>query len=107
MFVHYLAHERSHDGTCECDTIEKLYYLAGLRPCVYCGMDKSFTSSILSVKGVRIKLYTTCKSKTVANCVLVGLAFMIVTQLCDLCHEIPLFDRALVENHLTVSSMYH
>ena len=75
--------------------------------CVYCSIDKSFTSPILSVKGVCIKLYTTCKSKTVANCVLVGLAFMIVTQLCDLCHEIPLFDRALVENHLTVSSMYH
>ena len=102
-----MAHERSHDGTYEHNTIEKLYYLADLRPCVYCGMDKSFTSSILSVRGVHIKPYTTCKSKTVANCVLVGLAVMIATQLFDLSHEILLFDRALVENHLTNSSMYH
>ena len=68
-------------------------------------MDKSFTSSILSVKGVRIKLYTTFKSKIIANYVLVGLAVMMTTQLSDLCHEIPLFDRALVKNHMTDSSM--
>ena len=38
---------------------------------------------------------------------LVGLAVMIATQLYDLCHEVPLFDRALVENHMTNSNMYH
>ena len=110
MFVHYLAHERSHDGTtCECDTIEKLYYLAGLRQLVCTVVWTNHSHLPSSVLRVSASSYiaTTCKSKTVANCVLVGLAFMIVTQLCDLCHEIPLFDRALVENHLTVSSMYH
>ena len=53
IFVHYLAHERSCIGTCKCDTIEsRSYSLAGLSPCVYCGMDESFTSSILSVRDV-------------------------------------------------------
>ena len=60
-----------------------------------------------SVLGVSASSYiaTTCKSKIVANCVLVGLAVMIATQLCDLSHEISLFDRALVKNHMTDSSM--
>ena len=37
---------------------------------------------------------------------LVGLAVMIATQLFDLCHEIPVFDSAFVESHMTDSSMY-
>ena len=49
---------------------------------------------------------TTCKSKTVATSILVGIAALIATQVCDLCHEILLVDRALVENHITDSSMY-
>ena len=54
IFAHYLAHERSPYGTCECGTIENCSYsLARLSPCVYvyCAMDQSFTflSSLLRV----------------------------------------------------------
>ena len=60
VLVHYLAHERSRDGSCECDTIEIVLFGFFEPLCVLCNwyMGQLFTSSIaiLSVRGTYLAL---------------------------------------------------